>query len=78
LFIAQEFETDPFVQTYYLPNCPFVGPLFSIAWSEGGWQFIDFEHYGDGAWTDEEFAFQYENRDPNAVAQASSMIEGTP
>ena len=76
LFIAQEFETDPFVQTYYLPNCPFVGPLFSIENGAEGWKFIDYPDYGEGEWTDEEFAAQYENRDPEAVAKRSAQPEG--
>lgn len=75
LFIAQEFETNPFVQTYYLPNCPFVGPLFSMENGAEGWKFIDYPDYGEGEWTDDEFAAQYENRDPEAVARRSAKPE---
>lgn len=75
LFIAREFETDPFVQTYYLPNCPFVGPLFSMEHSPEGWQFIDFPDYGEGDWTDEEFAARYQDRDPEAVARRQQLTE---
>ena len=76
LFIAKEYETDPFVQTYYLPNCPFVGPLFSMEHGENGWTFIDLPDYGEGDWTDEEFATRYESRDPNAVAKRPVSNEG--
>ncbi|WP_439150461.1 hypothetical protein [Sulfitobacter sp.] len=67
-FIAREWEDDPFVQTYYLNNCPFVGPHFSMAHGEEGWQFFDFPNYGEDDFTDEEFAKAYNERTPEMLA----------
>jgi hypothetical protein len=47
--------------TYYLPTCPFVGPYFAISFANG-LQFYDHNNYGDGAWTDEEFARVFNER----------------
>lgn len=67
IFIKKSWEDNPFVKTYYLPQCPFVGPRYS--WSfDGGWRAHDFADYGDGAWTDEEFAAQYEARTAEQLA----------
>ncbi len=69
LFIKKDYETHPFVTTYYLSRCPFVGPLFGMAYGQGGWDFFDIPDYGDGAWTDEEFAREFMERDPEKVAK---------
>lgn len=66
IFIRRDWETDPFVRTYYLPHCPFVGPHVGISF-EGGLRIHDRHDYGDGAWTDEEFAAVYEGRTPEEV-----------
>ena len=67
IFIKQEWESNPFVATYYLPTSPFVGPYLSISFAQG-LQFHDHSDYGDGAWTDEEFAAVYEARKPEQLA----------
>jgi len=61
IFIKREWEENPFIKTYYLPTCPFVGPYFAISF-EGGLKFHDHADYGDGEWTDEEFAIAFEAR----------------
>ena len=66
VFIKREWEKDPFIRTYYLPTCPFVGPYFSISFNQR-LCFHDFADYGDGVWTDEEFAAAYESRLPEQV-----------
>ncbi len=66
VFIARSWETNPFIKTYYLPSCPLVGPYFSIS-NEDGWRFHDQDNYGDGDWTDEEFAQAYNTRTPDQV-----------
>ena len=66
-FIRKEFETNPFVMTYFLPNFNFVGPLFGMAWTPDGWLIDDHRDYGDGIWTDEEFAREFNERDPAKV-----------
>ena len=67
VFIRKSYETHPFVRTYFLPRCPFVGPLFGMRHGASGWEFFDFADYGPGEWSDEEFAVRYNERDPAAV-----------
>lgn len=67
VFIRKDWEANAYVQTYYLPNCPFVGPLFGMAPGPDGWQFYDQVDYGDGDWSDEDFADAYNRRDPEKV-----------
>ena len=69
VFIRKSYEQNPFVQTYFLPNCPFVGPLFAMRPGPGGWQFFDLADYGGGEWTDDEFAQAYNDRDSNSVVR---------
>lgn len=70
VFIRKEYEQHPFVREYFLPRCPFVGPFFGMSYEGGhGWRFHDHPDYGDGAWTDEEFAEIYNKRDPAWVAR---------
>jgi hypothetical protein len=71
-FIRKDYETDPYVRTYFVPNCPFVGPLFGMAPGPNGWRFFDRADYGDGDWTDAEFAAAYNDRDPEQVTGPSS------
>jgi hypothetical protein len=77
VFIKRDYEGDPFVKTYFLPNCPFVGPLFAIDFvpSETGLRtrFHDLPDYGDGPWTDEEFAGHYNNRDPDMIVKPDTQ-----
>lgn len=75
VFIRKAFETHPFVQTYFIPHCPFVGPLFGMGFGEGGWNVFDVPDYGDGEWTDEEFAQQYNDRDPADVMTEAPTFE---
>jgi hypothetical protein len=72
VFIRKQFEDNPFVKTYFLPNCPFVGPLFGMAQGEQGWEVLDLPSYGAGEWTDEEFAKHYNERDPKNVVQPTA------
>jgi len=67
-FIKREWEENPFIKTYYLPTCPFVGPYFTISFDQG-LRFHDHPDYGDGDWTDEEFAAAFEARSPEHLAQ---------
>lgn len=68
IFIKREWEEDPFIKTYYLPTCPFVGPYFAISFDQG-LIFHDHPDYGDGEWTDEEFAAAFEARIPEQLAK---------
>ena len=68
VFVKKEWETHPFILTYFVPNCPFVGPLFGMAHDQtGAWNIYDKADYGEGEWTDEEFAREYDERDPELV-----------
>jgi hypothetical protein len=69
IFIKREWEENPFVKICYLPICPFVGPHFSISF-EQGLRIHDHDDYGDGQWTDEEFAEVFEARSPEQLAKS--------
>lgn len=69
LFIKSEWEENPFIKTYYLPSCPFVGPYFAISFDQG-LQFHDHHDYGDGHWSDDEFAAVFEARSLDQLAKA--------
>nr|WP_321981085.1 hypothetical protein [uncultured Cohaesibacter sp.] len=70
MFIAKDYETHPFVRTYFTPRFAFVGPLFGLRHTENGqWDVMDVPDYGDGEWTDEEFAQQYNERNPEQVVK---------
>lgn len=67
-FIKRSWESNPFIKTYYLPTCPFLGPYFAISLNQG-LRFHDLPDYGDGDWTDEEFAKVYEARTPDDIVK---------
>lgn len=69
VFIKKEWEDHPFIKTYFLPNCPFVGPLFAMKHGPGGWSWHDYADYGSGDLSDEEFAEAYNNREPEKVVK---------
>ncbi len=70
IFIKRDWEENPFVKTYYLPMCPFVGPYFAYS-SHGKLSCHDFSDYGEGAWSDEEFASVFEARLPEQLIKVS-------
>lgn len=70
VFIRKEFESHPFIVTYYLPRCPFVGPMFGMLHKESAWYAIDYANYGSGTLSDEDFARAYNDRDETKVATA--------
>jgi len=67
VFIKREWENNPFIECYYLPVCPFVGPYFAISFDKG-LTFHDHANYGGGDWTDEEFAAVFEARTFEQIA----------
>lgn len=69
VFLKRSFETNPFVKIYFLPRCAFVGPLFGIRFGQAGCEMMDVPDYGDGEWTDEEFACQFNERNFADVLQ---------
>lgn len=66
IFIKRAWEDNPFLKTFYLPQCPLVGPNFAISFKDG-LKYHDHEDYGDGAWSDEEFAIAFNTRSPDDV-----------
>jgi len=76
VFIRKAFETHPFVQAYFIPKCPFVGPLFGMGHSEGGgWEIFDVPDYGDGECSDHEFAKLFNERAPEEVMTEAPAFE---
>lgn len=71
IFIRRDCEEIPFIKIFYLPSCPLVGPYFQLYFPDGpnlsARQVHDFPDYGDGEWTDEEFAATYEKRMPEQL-----------
>lgn len=68
IFIKREWEENPFIRAFYLSTCPFVGPHVAISFQHG-LKFYDRKDYGDGKWSDEEFAVAYETRSPHDVVR---------
>lgn len=68
IFIKREWEENPFVKSFYLPTCPFVGPHFAISFTNG-LTYVDRHDYGDGSWNDAEFAEAFESRTPEQVVK---------
>ncbi len=66
VFIKRDWETNPFIKTFYLPTCHLVGPYFAISF-DNGLTVHDHPDYGDGSWTDEEFALTFESRRPEQL-----------
>jgi hypothetical protein len=80
MFVAKSYEFHPIVRTYYAPQCAFVGPLFGMRHGENGngWEIMDVPDYGDGDWTDEEFAQRYNERDSKQVMKEPPCMEWAP
>jgi hypothetical protein len=75
IFIAKDWETHPFIATYFLPRAPFVGPLFGMAHDDARWNFYDVPDYGDGGLTDAQFAAAYNDRSPDDIVSEPFEIE---
>lgn len=75
VFIRKSYETNPFVAVYFLPRCPFVGPLFGMEFTSNGWKVNDLPNYGPEPWTDEEFADRYNARKPEDVVSGTQSGE---
>jgi len=71
-FIKKDAETDPFVMKYYLPQCPKVGPYYTMKMDkEKGWLFFDWKNYEAKMVTDQEFAKLHTDRVPEQLAPNS-------
>jgi hypothetical protein len=68
-FIKKDSENDPFIMKYYLPQCPKVGPYYSVrSVGENNWLFIDWNDYEDKEINDQEFAELYKNKRTEQLA----------
>jgi hypothetical protein len=58
VFIKKEYETDPFIRTFYIPSCAYVGPAHRLTRdaSERRWIVHDEQEYPDEEMNDEEYA----------------------
>ncbi len=70
-FIKRDYEMHPFIRRYFLPQCPFVGVRCGF---DGNLRPLDFNDYGDGELTDQEFCEAYNSRDPATVAGNEPVI----
>ena len=61
-FIKKSYECDPFIEKFYLPLCPLVGPYYAVKFVELGTLFVDRANYSSNEITDEEFAEIFNNR----------------
>lgn len=72
-FIKREYEMNPFIQKYYLPQSPFVGVNCGIEFDDQNRaEFIDYSDYGDVEMTDEEFCEAFNNRDIAEIAKKAT------
>ena len=69
-FITKTYETDPFIRTYFIPNCVFVGPHHLIHAIEPEMVVVDKPDYGSDPWSDTEFKTLYGTRRPEDIAVA--------
>ncbi|MBO1905270.1 hypothetical protein KHP60_09860 [Microvirga sp. 3-52] len=69
-FVSKAYEDDPFIKTFYLPQCPLVGPYYAVAFHEIGILFFDRESYSDHEISDEEFSKLFNERAPEEVVSS--------
>jgi hypothetical protein len=69
IFVAKQFEQDPFVKTYVLPRALLVGPFYSVEFDNRTMIVIDHPEYPDAIISDEEFAAIYNDRKPEQLAK---------
>lgn len=76
VFVARSWERHPFVETFILPGCQLVGPLFAIKFLNNRQPlFCDRNDYGDEYWSDEEFRDRYNNRKPEDLVKPPEDID---
>ena len=69
-FIKKEFESDPFIKNFYLPQCPLVGPYYAVKTIDAGTLFLDRAYYVNLEISDEEFANIFNNRQTQEVVDS--------
>lgn len=69
IFVAKDFENDPFVKEYVIPHAHLVGPFYSVEFEGRMALIIDQPEYPDMVVTDEQFASIYNDRKPEQLAR---------
>lgn len=69
-FIKKNFESDPFIKKFYIPQCPLVGPYYAVKFIEAGRLFLDRHYYPSEEITDEEFSKIFNNRNFSEVVSS--------
>lgn len=67
-FVKHEYESDPFIRKYYIPQCPYVSPLYAIKFIPEGILFFDREYPEGPAISDAEFVRLLNTRDVKEMA----------
>jgi len=67
-FLRKDAETDPFISHYYLHQCPYVSPYYSMKDTSGAWLIFDHEVYPNVEISDEEFVAAFEARTAEQLA----------
>jgi len=76
-FIKNAYENDPFMRSFYLPQCPLVGPYYAVSFIEQGTLFVDRAIYSKEEISDEKFAETFNNRHPCEVVKCDfPLTEG--
>lgn len=76
-FVRRDWEDHPFVRTYIIPRSGLVGLLYGMELSaDGYWRHLDYDDYGDGDLSDEQFAKAHRERDP-AMVVTREMIQAS-
>lgn len=71
VFIKKESENDPFIQKFYLPQSPLVGPYFSMRHEQGQWIVFDKKDYSGEDLSDEEFCRTFNSRHSDSLVDSS-------
>ena len=74
-FIKAEAETDPFIKSYYIPQCPRVGPYYAIRFINHGTMFFDRSDYEDREISNSDFAELYNTRTADMLVIPEAGIE---
>ena len=76
-FIKKESEADPFIRAYYLPQCPLVGPYYSVRLAPDRIYFHDKGDYPANEISDAEFTKLFDSRTPEMMARSEGELPAT-
>ncbi|WP_337289069.1 hypothetical protein [Candidatus Methylomirabilis sp.] len=67
-FLRKDAEADPFIRHYYLHQCPYVSPYYSMKFVNGAWLVFDRDVDSNSDASDEEFVATFMARTPEQLA----------